>query len=510
MGNKHRNIQGKWWKKNWDKQWWIIGFVMLALLLIAWGIWASTFGVTVGVDRETEIKALIASADAWGKANSELRVLRQIMDVNSLSIQDPVQALTTAEKKVYDTTSAFEKAGFQALPGEMIIISGVMLQVLLTLAFITAMKAKFERRRQKESIVNNHLKWIEKFRTGEALDAEDEILKFIDHEMGNVPLSQAEIRRGEQVTTSYRRLMAKCRKATEAEIPWSQISSLFYKLALICKERGNQELESILTIQYKQLRRIIKNNLWENIYSSIGFPVLFLVMFTVISEVWVKLVDMQLAGQLEFWRNPVLLIGAAFVANGIVHILGDSFGRWFAERTWTDLDDVIIGAIVGPLSGLATATGPNNHPYEFGPFLAWVGHVATADTSRTLVVILVGTWFAVFLLNRVLVWFMEQWAKRTAQIYDDMFVKIVQVFGTFIILAFGLGAGLAVFNGPLTRTTGIDNIILPYTIIVSVFTAIVGYAASAGFENFFGGLLLQIEKPFREDCPARRPDLRCA
>ncbi|MBC7876157.1 MAG: mechanosensitive ion channel family protein, partial [Anaerolineales bacterium] len=373
----------------------------------------------------------------------------------------------------------------------------------LTNKFIDTITLDAERLRQG---------WIEKIRAGQALKEEDDILKLIDDSVVISKLSPLEISRSQDVTAAYKRVMAKSRKAKAEEVPWLQISSLFYKLALICKQRTNNEekrwgeWELSVREQYQKLRRIIRQDTNDAAYRSIVIPLLFLIIFTILNLLWNFWSGDTLGKQLAFWRTPVLLIGAAFFANGIVHVFLASLAHWVTEKTWTELDDVIVSAIIGPLSALATAiflvnaldilTGPASAPLEFGPFLTWVTFKATATISRTLVVVLVSTWFSVFILNRVLVWSMEQWAKRTTQIYDDMFVQMVKIFGTFILLAIGIGAALAVFNGPLSEATGVDNIILPYTIIVSVFTAIAGFAASAGFENFFGGLLLQIEKPF--------------
>jgi small-conductance mechanosensitive channel len=489
---------------------WVVVLTLLALLIVSWGWWASSFGDITLAARDAEIRELIKSTHEWETKNDELARLRKIMLANPLSIPDPIVILEKAEMEVQTATQKFEKAGFRALNGEMIIILGVILQLVVVLVLLQGgvkILAKVRTKNKKFIEIQNYRTyWVEQIRLGQVLLDEDEILKYVDDEIGSSQFPIVEIVRGQQTTDAYRRLMIKCRKATVAEIPWLKISSLLYKLTLIFKERGKVKWEQDLRNQYRQLRHIIQQDINDMAFSSIGIPFLFCLLFLIISIFWNSLSGAILKEQLDFWRNPILLIGAAFAANGIVHVWGGAFALWIVEKTWTDLDDVIISAILGPLSALATAifllsaieilTGSNTPPLEFGPFLVWIGYEATANISRTLVVIFVTTWFAVFILNRVLVWFMEQWSKRTTQIYDDMFVKMVQVFGTFILLALGIGASLAVFNGPLSEATGVDNIILPYTIIVSVFTAIAGYAASAGFENFFGGLLLQIEKPF--------------
>ncbi len=513
MGNKRKNLFN-WWENHWPLHVWVVIFAILGLLIIAWGFAASTYGTT-SAGRTKEIDLLIGSTGAWEDANDELNRLKQIIMANPRSYPNPEDVLIKAENDVKTARDKFEAAGFKALDGELIIIFGILLQVIVALVLTKAFATRLEKMRKERTAPDaDKLKneWIEKIRAGQVLKEEDEILRRIDDEVANSELSTADVSRSSKVSETYRRLMSKCLKANREEIPWLQISNLIYKLALTCKERTDKEekgwggLELSIRNQYGELRRIIRQDTNDLAYSSIITPILFLAVFTILNFCWKFVSGETLGNQLVFWRNPVLWVGVAFVAYGIVHVWAASFAYWVAEKTWTDLDDVIVSAIIGPLSGLATAisllialeilTGPGTPPVEFGPFLTWIAHEATANVSRTLVVVLVGTWFAVFILNHVVVWALEQWAERTTQIYDDMFVKLVQVFGTFILLAIGIGATLALFNGPLSQATGVDNIILPYTIIVSVLTAIVGYAASAGFENFFGGLLLQIEKPF--------------
>ena len=514
MGKKTRKTPFVWWEKNWDKQVWLIVAMLLILLIVAWGGWASTYGVT-SQGRDAEITALIIATHNWEMASDKLDRLKQIIMANPVSVTDAENALIKAENDLDAAKKDFEEAGFRALYGELIIISAAVLQIIIALILTRAIASvldKMRRRRSASDMDKLRTDWIDKIHAGQALKDEDEILKLIDIEAVNSKLSRREVLRSQQATDAYKRQMAKCRKAKPEEIPWLQISNSFYKLALICKLRTGRgeskwdQWEKSIRDQYEELRRIIGEDMREAAYSAIFTPILFISVFIDLNYFWNTLSGETLGKQLAFWLFPVLWVGAAFIANGIIQVWVASFARWVAEKTWTELDDVIVSAIIGPLSALGTAifllialdilTGPANPPFEFGPFLIWTAHEVTMETSRTLVVVLVATWFAIFILNRVLVWWMEQWAKRTTQIYDDMFVKMVQVFGTFILLAIGIGAALAVFSGPISKATGVDNIILPYTIIVSVFTAIAGYAASAGFENFFGGLLLQIEKPF--------------
>jgi small-conductance mechanosensitive channel len=502
----------RWWRNNWQKQVWIVGIPMLVLAgVMWWAIGAASFGTTIGKDRDAEIRALIGSEKAWKEASIQTARISKIIKTGTSAIQDPVGTLIAAEQELEKATKAFDKAGFDALAGEVIIISGILLQVLTTLLCVALGSIEVQKwRRQWEN--RSYYKrpggkegWVNQIRTGQIIPDEDDILKFVRGESDeNLPKGEKE--RGEGVVAEYKDLLLKWSRATQEEPPWKQFSKLFYKLAEICKERCKPEYETELRSRYEALRDIIGRDTFERAVSSIAPPLIFIGAFWLISTVWDGLAGPILGQCLGFWRFPITLFAIALIANGAIHIIFGWLAQWFTEKTWTDLDDVMVGVVIGPLSAVITAvlllgaldilTGPTTEPLEFGPFLVWLGYEAVVDPSRTLIVVTVGTWFAVFILNRVIIWLMERWAKRTEQKYDDMFVKVVQVFGTFIILAIGIGAALAVFNSPISETTGIDSVLLPYSIVISVFTAILGYASRAGFENFFGGLLLQIEKPF--------------
>jgi len=178
--------------------------------------------------------------------------------------------------------------------------------------------------------------------------------------------------------------------------------------------------------------------------------------------------------------------------------------RWFTEKSWTDLDDIVVGITSGPLAMAITAAAIywslTGLPWYFKFYAAQVWFALTSDVVLRIIFIVVTAWLAIFVFDRVVIYLLRRWAERTEQKYDDMFVRIFQVFGEFLIVAAAIVVILANFQPQIKEATGgaVDNILLPYSVVVSVFSAILGYASREAIENFFGGVLLQIDKPFEK------------
>ena len=521
MKIKTRKIQFQWWEKHWDQQVWVIVTALLILLIVAWGGWASTYGVT-SQGRDAEITALIIATHNWEVASDKLDRLKQLVMANPVSVTDSENALIKAENDLDTATKNFEATGFRALYGELIILSAVLLQIIAALFLTNAIASILARMHQGGHVLDvNKLRkdWIKKLHTGQALKNEDEILILIEDEAENFELSRADVLRGQQVITTYKRVITTCRKAKPEEIPWQQISSLFYKLALVCKQRislGEEnwsQQEASIRNQYQELRQIISQDIRESAFSAILIPVLFISIFTGLSLYWNSLIGETLGQQLVFWRAPVLWVGASFAANGILRIWGSSFVRWLTEKKTGNFDDVLVGAFIEPLSALIMVfpflialdilTGPASPPFEFGPFLTWIGYEATASASRALIVVLVCTWSAVFILNRLIPKILTLWVS----VIDEVAIKIIQLIVTSLIIVVGVILELFLIQNPIREALGNDLTTL-VTIFATIIVAVVGYASRFIFDNLLGGISLQIEKPFEIGDRIELPDGR--
>jgi len=519
---------------------WAAILLLFILLALWWWVAAPWFGTTPDKERDGEIKALVSAVLRLDNAtNVAARVHTAIQSGSPEVITDTVRALEKVENDVKTATEQLDRAGMTALWGELVIFLGVGLQIIVALAVLYPISEWGLGRWRKNwaGKTGVHKKeWQEKIHNAQILDNEDDILRFVRGEDEELEPDKRKRpyylrERGQTIADEYKEFLLKNARITHEEPSWTALSKLFYKLSVLCKENvkytkadgqgkeAQRGYEATVRAKYRELRMIINRDLADRVVTSILIPALFTIIFLATSNLWNNWAGSVLGSYLKSWQLPIIIISLAFVAAGIVHTVLKWGAYWFTEKTWTDLDDVVVGVVIGPLSAILIAalsllavtakTSLDAQSLDFAPlpvqyvpqpdlapFLVWASHVATASPLRSLITIVIGTWLAVFFLNRVIIWALDRWAKRTEQKYDDMFVQVIRVFGSFIIIAFGLGAALAAFSGPIREATGVDSILVPYSIVVSVFTAILGYASRAGFENFFGGLLLQIEKPF--------------
>jgi len=218
----------------------------------------------------------------------------------------------------------------------------------------------------------------------------------------------------------------------------------------------------------------------------------------------------QLAGVLRMYgsqpatRNVFSALSAGILVVGCGAIFSRHFVqsavRWFAEKSQTELDDVLTTAFAGPATAGLVAIGVYLSLSLLPPYLLYSGGIAwrtiTQDGLPILLTAVLGTWVGVIIFNRVAMHGLERWAKATEQQFDDMFARLLRIFGTFVIVAV-VGALLILkYQEKIGALTGIDNVLLPYSIVVSVLTAVLGYSVKEGVEVFFGSYLLQVDKPF--------------
>lgn len=288
-------------------------------------------------------------------------------------------------------------------------------------------------------------------------------------------------------------------KEMKQEIHWDDVAKLLYQVARLCKELKRSDLEQSVKKPYDIARDIIYSNCFIN-YFHILVPLFsFTMVFLFFSMVSTSLFGPRVGSD---WVNPVLFLVMGILIASILFIWFQFWIRWFTEKTWNNLDDIIVGILSVPASaviiGWAAYKSFKSLPEYFMHYSNKMWGVITQDKIISIFVIILATWVVVFIFDRVIIHILRRWAEKTEQKYDDMFVRILQVYGEFLIIAVALAVILVKFQPELREATGVDNILLPYAIIVSVFSAILGYASRESLENFFGGVLLQIDKPFEK------------
>lgn len=305
----------------------------------------------------------------------------------------------------------------------------------------------------------------------------------------------------EKLVTSRRPEIKRVTTTPKPETSWQDVSKLLYKVGRLCKELDRPDLAEQVELQYHIIRRILKLDLVTSLANMTTSLLLFSVGFLAVNRFSAWLFGERVGLD---WVGPVgFVVGGAFgtslVYNGLQFLV-----RWFTEKSWTDLDDIFVGITSGPLTVFIMAAAIywslTGLPWYFKFYAAEVWSALTSDIVRRIIFIVVTAWLAIFVFDRVVIYLLRRWAERTEQKYDDMFVRIFQVFGEFLIVAVTIGVILTNFQPQIKEATGgaVDNILLPYSVLVSVFSAILGFASREAIENFFGGVLLQIDKPFEK------------
>jgi len=276
-------------------------------------------------------------------------------------------------------------------------------------------------------------------------------------------------------------------------------SRILFKAGYVAKTKKQPTLEHQVREVYLHVRKILQRQMTVKVFGLLNV-IAFLLAFAGIAWLWSA---MGIGWMDEFFFPWLKVVAWAVCGIGVVQVLMPLIEhalRWFTEKTWTDFDDLIVGVLGGPVVAAALAwivylfTNAIPGYAKFFARSVWA-QLNSGKLMQALVTVIIG-WLLVFILNKVIVYTLLKWSERTEQKYDDMFVRIVQVFGTFLLIAIIFGVLLANSQSDIARVTGVDNVLLPYSIIVSVFSAVLGFASREAIQNFFGGILLQVDRPF--------------
>lgn len=379
----------------------------------------------------------------------------------------------------------FDTQKESAKPQVPVIFTGLLLQLLVSF-FLTALINRIAIRKWGNAIATKSKELIEQYNTSIKQFPYDEVLAILtNHPMGK------DLKRDLDRLDQHKYLQG----GQTAKTNWFDVSRTFFKAGYICRTVNNENLEHIIKKTYLHVRKIVSRQIGAKLVGLLN-EICFLLIFLSLALVWSKIgVD---------WFPPWIgvfgwLFGGIAILIGVVPLLEYAI-RWFTEKTWDDFDDLIVGIVGGPTIAVALAYIISRVIEKIPPYSKYFIRVLweylnKTKLSQALITVIIG-WLLVFFLNKVIVYALLKWSERTEQKYDDMFVRIVQVFGTFILIAITFGVLLANFQSDIARVTGVDNVLLPYSIIVSVFSAVLGYASREAIENFFGGILLQVDRPF--------------
>ena len=173
-----------------------------------------------------------------------------------------------------------------------------------------------------------------------------------------------------------------------------------------------------------------------------------------------------------------VLIGLvfAFVIDPLVHFV--------TRKTDTILDDLILKIIRVPIFafiityGAVTSLEILNIDRDI---------VANIETAYEVVVVLLVVWVAYKVYKEIVLYYAKEYSKKTDTQMDDVAVPLLEKIGLVVIPLLGLMTILSMFGYDLTALLA----------GVGFLGIVIGFAAQSTLANFFAGLQLIADRPFK-------------
>ena len=223
--------------------------------------------------------------------------------------------------------------------------------------------------------------------------------------------------------------------------------------------------------------------------------------FSINSTVQLKVVPVFGAGAgdnkiLGTWENnlPWPLdgnAGAFVVSVGIwalialfVILVADPLLHRFTSKTATELDDMVLKIIRGPVLLLMVLFGAVNSLEILNLSRSLI---ADLELAYNVAFILVMAWLSYKIYAGVIVHYGHKLAAKTDSEVDDVLLPILEKLGMIVIPIVALAVILGLFGYNLT-------VILAGMGFMGI---VIGYAAQATLANFFAGMQMMFDRPFR-------------
>ncbi len=165
-----------------------------------------------------------------------------------------------------------------------------------------------------------------------------------------------------------------------------------------------------------------------------------------------------------------------FVVDPLAHLL--------TRRTESELDDILLRILRLPVFVLIVLIGTVSSI----EILDLPGDViANIETTYQIMFVLLGAWIAYKVYDEVVIYLAKQYAKRTNTEMDDAIIPIMEKLGMIIIPIIAL---MTIFS-----IMGYDLTVL--LVGAGFLGIVVGLAAQSTLANFFAGMQLLVERPFK-------------
>lgn len=185
------------------------------------------------------------------------------------------------------------------------------------------------------------------------------------------------------------------------------------------------------------------------------------------------------------WGAFALTVGVWLLAGALVHYGIAPLLRGIARGMKGRLDRAILGIIRGPVVLLFVLFGAVNSLTILGLPPEWRGALGRAYAFLSA---LIFTWIAYRVFRNVLVAYGADIAKRSGTGLDDRLFPILDKLGAVVIVVLGI----------VTAVQGLGYDITLFLAGLGVIGLIVAFAAQDTLSNFFAGIHLMLDRPFRK------------
>lgn len=182
---------------------------------------------------------------------------------------------------------------------------------------------------------------------------------------------------------------------------------------------------------------------------------------------------------------PILIIIAGFIIAGIARVIV----RWlkkYAETTDTKLDDIVVAAIGTPVQVGIIAISIYVALKYFDilpPDYSWI----LSNDVLNSIYILLGTWIVSSILHDFIKIYGHEIAAKTEGDLDDRLMDLLELATRYVVW----------FAGIMLVFVNLDINITPFLAGAGIAGAALALAAQDFLSNFFGGIVITVDKPFK-------------
>ncbi len=184
------------------------------------------------------------------------------------------------------------------------------------------------------------------------------------------------------------------------------------------------------------------------------------------------------------WGVFLITVGIWILVGAIIFFVLDPVVKHFTKKTKTEIDDLILAIVKGPVFYLIVSFGFIHSLRVLD--IPW-SYLNIFETLFTLMVILLGSWMVYKIFQDVLLIWGKSYAEKSETTMDDVALPLFEKVGMIVIF---MVATIAVLN-----LFGIDPTMLVAG--MGIMGLVIAFAAQDTLGNFISGMFLLTDRPFK-------------